>query len=124
MRISDWSSDVCSSDLFDPLLAFVAGEDIAMHRALAIAEQIFEPRVIVLDLVPASLDALRRGQKDDGTGGGLYLYGQRRKADFRRRAQGAGRNGAGGRHDRRSLGSASWRDSVSQAVWFSGVALS
>src|SRR3546814_15509529 len=72
-----------------------------MHRALAIAEQIFEPRVIVLDLVPASLDALRRGQKDDGTGGGLYLYGQRRKADFRRRAQGAGRNGAGGRHDRR-----------------------
>src|SRR3546814_8211236 len=61
---------------FDPLLAFVAGEDIAMHRALAIAEQIFEPRVIVLDLVPASLDALRRGQKDDGTGGGLYLNGQ------------------------------------------------
>src|SRR3546814_8342203 len=104
MRISDWSSDVCSSDLFDPLLAFVAGEDIAMHRALAIAEQIFEPRVIVLDLVPASLDALRRGQKDDGTGGGLYLYGQRRKADFRRRAQGAGRNGAGGRHDRRYIG--------------------
>src|SRR3546814_2059466 len=75
-----------------------------MHRALAIAEQIFEPRVIVLDLVPASLDALRRGQKDDGTGGGLYLYGQRRKADFRRRAQGAGRNGAGGRHDRRYIG--------------------
>src|SRR3546814_9651244 len=75
-----------------------------MHRALAIAEQIFEPRVIVLDLVPASLDALRRGQKDDGTGGGLHLYGQRRKADFRRRAQGAGRNGAGGRHDRRHIG--------------------
>src|SRR3546814_19388931 len=33
MRISDWSSDVCSSDLFN--LYFIEGQDIGDHQVLA-----------------------------------------------------------------------------------------
>src|SRR3546814_5321043 len=36
MRISDWSSDVCSSDLVEPVARF--GERIADDRAIALVE--------------------------------------------------------------------------------------
>src|SRR3546814_15987923 len=32
MRISDWSSDVCSSDLLDPLVAFCAAAIVRANR--------------------------------------------------------------------------------------------
>src|SRR3546814_10658464 len=38
MRISDWSSDVCSSDLYDWIIGIIAGGDTAIRKAVEFAE--------------------------------------------------------------------------------------
>src|SRR3546814_10448437 len=40
MRISDWSSDVCSSDRFEPILGPVITRNLAEKRFAAVAQQV------------------------------------------------------------------------------------
>src|SRR3546814_3749499 len=61
MRISDWSSDVCSSDLPDPDVAYTPGVDVR-GNAVAPADQPGQSRVAAPDVVVIQLtvDLLRR----------------------------------------------------------------
>src|SRR3546814_13141753 len=74
MRISDWSSDVCSSDLFDFALA-QALEKAHFKVIVALAER-FLPFAVELGIGPAQLVSARRadlhlarGGRDVGRGG-------------------------------------------------------
>src|SRR3546814_14063515 len=66
MRISDWSSDVCSSDLFMPItatLAVVAGAAMAgvpllngfLSKEMFFAETLAARRGLLMDVVPVGL---------------------------------------------------------------------
>src|SRR3546814_9246937 len=54
MRISDWSSDVCSSDLDDPGFRFGRGEPAAVEVELAVAPRIRGARADFLRQVHAA----------------------------------------------------------------------
>src|SRR3546814_12759801 len=60
MRISDWSSDVCSSDLRDA--DRMAGAGVAAGKAVGGDQRNFDP-------APARLGALRVGDASHGAGG-------------------------------------------------------
>src|SRR3546814_17090336 len=59
MRISDWSSDVCSSDLARRLENF-AGDEFG-HGA--VVERLSGPRFLIVPAVPLSLAALRAQER-------------------------------------------------------------
>src|SRR3546814_17090255 len=63
MRISDWSSDVCSSDLLDELVLYpathyVTGEE-RMHRAIERIEKELQERLAVFEKEGKLLEAQR-----------------------------------------------------------------
>src|SRR3546814_11905389 len=67
MRISDWSSDVCSSDLADEAQAFAAlidagasTEDVARRFGLTV--RFVEGRLRLATLAPVVFDALASGE--------------------------------------------------------------
>src|SRR3546814_3868072 len=59
MRISDWSSDVCSSDLVEPLDRLLSGDDLVIAVAPAQAQQIVAQRLRQVAHVAIGLDAER-----------------------------------------------------------------
>src|SRR3546814_12077192 len=71
MRISDWSSDVCSSDLLDPPTADVSARCLSMLAQLGYGRD--------HTVVRRGLDYLRREQEADGSWYGRwgvnYVYG-------------------------------------------------
>src|SRR3546814_9149408 len=69
MRISDWSSDVCSSDLLRRIKVFGRSDTASMHRDRTIAET-FQQRIDRLcvrrvgrDIINAEIDEC--GRKDE-----------------------------------------------------------
>src|SRR3546814_10099167 len=58
MRISDWSSDVCSSDLFGGILAFNTTLDAATTKV--ILDRQFVEVLIAPDYEPAALDYAKK----------------------------------------------------------------
>src|SRR3546814_2012804 len=71
MRISDWSSDVCSSDLFEPTLL-----DLPDNRNPAAQEEIFGPVVSVIGY--RDLDHAVAMANDSRYGLSAYVHGQDR----------------------------------------------
>src|SRR3546814_9586101 len=69
MRISDWSSDVCSSDLDAPAVAVAPQEVRQGERRLA--EEGLGP--LLLQAQQAALDRAHRGGGDIAIGGGQRL---------------------------------------------------
>src|SRR3546814_6646005 len=64
MRISDWSSDVCSSDLFDAALVAVVGLVMrAVQPALESPERIAGARLLDLDHVGAQVGQQHAGRR-------------------------------------------------------------
>src|SRR3546814_3679046 len=73
MRISDWSSDVCSSDLQKALLLGL----VLAHAALVAARTQHAP-ILLLDEVAAHLDPVRRAALFDrlaGMAGQVWMTG-------------------------------------------------
>src|SRR3546814_7610337 len=70
MRISDWSSDVCSSDLYD---GFAETVDAFRLVAMIFADPRYETLVIVIATVGISLGALLASVR--GQGMGLVAFG-------------------------------------------------
>src|SRR3546814_18575680 len=67
MRISDWSSDVCSSDLFfDVDGGFLVGDDLVLHLAqaarplLLALEHVIDPLEVGLVAFPRTVEVLAR----------------------------------------------------------------
>src|SRR3546814_16498388 len=86
MRISDWSSDVCSSDLVLTHDKLVEETDVAFHIATTQAQlarsAVFTSRAITLSgaLVRNDTNAVLAGEGGDCTLDGLYLlHGRDRK---------------------------------------------
>src|SRR3546814_7123831 len=79
MRISDWSSDVCSSDLRIDLGELAEGDDLVVALLLAIAREALQPQ-----LVPAETPAKPAGDKD------RRLHAPHRQCDIGARREPAG----------------------------------
>src|SRR3546814_9339318 len=71
MRISDWSSDVCSSDLLRLLI--IAGDEDVEFRLQGLAARF---GLVDLRLI-GGLDLLRRGREGVGAGSGKTHVGDR-----------------------------------------------
>src|SRR3546814_7980655 len=79
MRISDWSSDVCSSDLIDQLNELKSGRtanrrtDVArLHRRYDVGEQVGD-FILVAPVQIATLQGIGRIGVADGGGGEVHL---------------------------------------------------
>src|SRR3546814_14869362 len=106
MRISDWSSDVCSSDLADVVAAGGRHDDRIGARRLDLAEH------------GGALEAADVGAGDE-RGGDRGVIGGRGGVHLLHRGGELFRREAGGK-----IGSASCRERVCKYVYISGVAVS
>src|SRR3546814_1975175 len=72
MRISDWSSDVCSSDLFEPATEIVGGDEVGEVRAqllVALVMEAFDGGLLDGPVHPLDLTVIRH------EGGGALRLG-------------------------------------------------
>src|SRR3546814_1212314 len=65
MRISDWSSDVCSSDLADEILAHAAGSTCDVAEGEGVEACVLDPPIVDDDILRDRVDALDEGGRAD-----------------------------------------------------------
>src|SRR3546814_18178554 len=106
MRISDWSSDVCSSDLVEAAVLMLGAGDDA---------ELIEDTVIALILVAFGAAAADEGGCGVGIGRVIVAV------DVGDRDRPAVAEPADIRVDHGNIGSGAWRERRSQAVLISGV---
>src|SRR3546814_14246685 len=124
MRISDWSSDVCSSDLGFPAIEVAAcatNVDLAVDRTAATQQLAGRPqksaavdrRVRLLAIAPVVSRMADQSREADRQ---LHQHGFGFAARLDQRNRDAGIFAEAGGEDRPQIGRASWRGRVCQYV--------